>query len=185
MPILALDLAANCGWALRDRRGNVTSGVQSFELTRWESYGMRLLRFRKWVREMLDEHLLDGDPPEALCVYERPLAHSARKKGGLGIGQQLEGTLLPELEERKLAYAAPASSEVKKAATGKGNCNKLALAEAAARDYEHFEVPEDFDPKSGSDEGDALCVLTWGVRESEGGEVSADRGRTNADPGAE
>ena len=185
MPILGLDVASKTGWALRDSQGNVTSGVQSFELTRWESHGMRQLRFRKWIREMLDQHLLAGDPEEAACFYERPLDYGHKnKRPGNEAGKFLVGVLMAELEERGLTHAAPTASEVKKVATGKGNSNKAALANAAARDYEHFEVPQDFDPKVGSDEADALCVLTWGIREAEGGEVSADPGRTTTDPGA-
>lgn len=182
MPILALDVASKTGWALRDSRGNITSGMQSFELTRWESHGMRQLRFRKWIREMLDEHLLAEAPDEAMCVYERPLDYGHKnKRPGNEAGKLLVGVLMAELEERELLHAAPTAAEVKKVATGKGNSNKQALAVAAARDYDHFEIPKNFDPKVGSDEADALCVLTWGIREAKGGEVSADRGRTGAE----
>ena len=53
LPILALDLATKTGWALRDRTGAIASGVQEFSLKRGESKGMRFLRFRKWLRDML------------------------------------------------------------------------------------------------------------------------------------
>lgn len=168
LPILAIDLGTFTGWALRDMWGEVTSGRVSFELSRWESHGMRLLRFRKWVREILDEHLLAGDPDEAVVVYERPIIAGRGKKqarSGNEVGKMLAGALLPELEERGLHNAAPTPAQVKKVACGKGNANKEALANAAAKLWEHYKVPEDFDPKRGDDEADALCVLHWGVVE--------------------
>lgn len=171
LPILAIDLGTHTGWAMRDRWGVVTSGSQSFELSRWEGYGVRLLRFRKWVREMIDEHLLAGGKPgeEAVVVYERPIEYSRGKRGkssGSEISHQLVGALLPELEDRGLHHEAPTPSEVKKASAGKGNANKEAMAHAAEETWEHYTIPDDFDPKKGDDEADALGVLTWAINET-------------------
>lgn len=170
LPILAIDLGTFTGWALRDRFGVVTSGRQSFDLGRWESHGMRLLRFRKWVREMLDEHLMAGDPVEAMVVFERPIIAGRGKKqklSGNEVGKMLAGTLLPELEERGLHNAAPTPAQVKKVACGKGNANKQNLADAAEAAWEHYEIPDDFDPKKGDDEADALCILSWGIDQTQ------------------
>lgn len=56
--ILALDIATSTGFALLDANGNVTSGVQKFELGRGDSPGMRFLNFRSW----LDRVWFAGDP---------------------------------------------------------------------------------------------------------------------------
>ncbi len=53
IPVLALDMATKTGWALRDRAGRFSSGVQEFSLKRGESKGMRFLRFRKWLNDVL------------------------------------------------------------------------------------------------------------------------------------
>ena len=134
---------------------------------------MRLLRFRKWVREMLDKHLMAGEPDEALVVYERPIVAgtpSKKKKmnmSGNEVGKMLAGALLPELEERGLHNAAPTPVQVKKAACGKGNANKAHMASAAAQLWPHYEIPKEFDPKKGDDEADALCILYWGITEAQ------------------
>ena len=167
-PILALDLGSVTGWSFRDSQGNVTSGRQSFELTRWDSHGMRLLRFRKWLKEMLDDHLLADDPEEALVAYERPIDYGRGKRGksmGSEVSNQLVGAMLPELEERGLLHSAPTPAVVKKHATGRGNANKGKMVEAAEVRWEHYERPDEFDPKVGDDEADALCVLGWAIDE--------------------
>ena len=43
--ILALDLGTTTGWALRSIDGSITSGTAEFRLDRWQSGGMRFLRF--------------------------------------------------------------------------------------------------------------------------------------------
>lgn len=149
-PILALDLATATGWALRDARGVVTSGVMTFSLRRGESSGMRLLRFRRWLREML------GDGKVLLVAYEQPVIHRKRRQLNASVAHNLEGVLLPELEGR-VDYVSPTPAEVKKHATGKGNAAKAQMIEAA-RERWGVEVQDD-------NEADALCVLAWTLEE--------------------
>lgn len=52
MNVLALDFATKTGWALKDGG----SGVWDFTLRSDESSGFRLIRFRKKLKESLDEH---------------------------------------------------------------------------------------------------------------------------------
>jgi hypothetical protein len=49
--ILALDLGTKTGWALHDNIVSV-SGVQTFDLKRGESPGMRYVRFTRWLGDM-------------------------------------------------------------------------------------------------------------------------------------
>jgi hypothetical protein len=49
MKVLALDLATKSGWATNVGR---QSGVQTFDVKRGESPGMRFLRCRAWLGEM-------------------------------------------------------------------------------------------------------------------------------------
>lgn len=52
MRILAIDPGTHCGWSTWDG-AHVESGVQTFDLKRGESPGMRFLRFRTWLREVV------------------------------------------------------------------------------------------------------------------------------------
>ena len=148
-PILALDLATATGWALRDARGVVTSGVMTFSLRRGESSGMRLLRFRRWLREVLGGEV-------RLVAYEQPIIHRKRRQLNASVAHNLEGVLLPELEGR-VDYVSPTPAEVKKHATGKGNASKALMIDAARARW-GIEVQDD-------NEADALCVLAWTLDE--------------------
>lgn len=149
-PILALDLATATGWALRDAQGQLTSGVQSFALRSGESSGMRLLRFRRWLREVLEL----GEV--RLVAYEQPVIHRKRRQLNRSVAHNLEGVLLPELEGRA-DYVSPTPAEIKKHATGRGNASKADMVAAAQVRWER-EVQDD-------NEADALCVLAWALEE--------------------
>ncbi|WP_432214628.1 hypothetical protein, partial [Salmonella enterica] len=84
VPVLALDLATKTGWALVDRQGVLTSGVQSFPLRRGESPGMRWLRFRRWLREIV---ALAQLKPGGVIACELPLAGGRGAR--MGIGREL------------------------------------------------------------------------------------------------
>lgn len=145
-PILALDLGTRTGWALRWDRDHVASGVEGFELRRQESAGMRVLRFRRWLRELLElAHV-------GLVAYEQPIIHRTRRQANTSVAHNLEGVLLSQLEGR-IDYVAPMPSEVKKHATGKGNAPKPLMVEAARARWNRDVQDED--------EADALCVLAW------------------------
>lgn len=54
---VALDLGTRTGWAVGNARpfapGRVVSGVPSFTSSRFYGGGMRFLRFRRWLAEVL------------------------------------------------------------------------------------------------------------------------------------
>lgn len=153
LAILALDMATQTGWALRDREGVVTSGTQGFDLKRGESTGMRLLRFRRWLRETIG---IAGIYFVDVVAYEQPILHS-RRQGNTSVAHNLEGVLLPELEARGIDYTNVTPAALKKHATGKGNAGKPAML-AAARERWGVEPADD-------NEADALCVLAWALDE--------------------
>ena len=71
MSLLALDLGTHTGWALAMPTfpGSVElrlreSGVQVFDVKRGESPGMRYLRFRRWLEDVLPDDC-------SLIVYEQ------------------------------------------------------------------------------------------------------------------
>lgn len=172
-PILALDLATATGWALRDRQGVVTHGVQTFPLRRGESPGMRWLRFRRWLRELL---ILGGVAPRVerdetmrerarelaaegqvagVVAFEAPLATAMGRR--MGIGRELATIVEEEAAMCGLETTTIYPSTLKKHATGKGNSGKPAMI-AAARARWGVEVTDD-------NEADALCVLAWALEE--------------------
>ena len=51
--ILALDLGTHTGWALHHMDGTITSGTEHFKPQRFEGGGMRFLRFKRWLAELL------------------------------------------------------------------------------------------------------------------------------------
>jgi Holliday junction resolvasome RuvABC endonuclease subunit len=72
MKIIALDTATKTGWASRSETGQFMSGVFEIILKRGESPGMRFLRFRAWLKELIT---LNGGVD--LIVYEQ-----AHHRGG-------------------------------------------------------------------------------------------------------
>ena len=69
--ILALDLGGTTGWALRSADGAITSGTAEFRLDRWQSGGMRFLRFKRWLTEI--KHQAGGIET---VVYEHVRRHA-------------------------------------------------------------------------------------------------------------
>ena len=51
--ILALDLGTKTGWILRSSDTLITSGTAEFKHDRYLSGGMRFLKFKQWLNQML------------------------------------------------------------------------------------------------------------------------------------
>lgn len=147
MNILSLDLASTTGWATNSQGRR--SGTVEFALKRGESPGMRFLRCRAWLNELVS--LLDGKI-DIIC-YEQ-----AHHRGGAAT------SVCVGLVTEVLAYAAELGIEVmpvhtatlKKFATGNGRANKYDMVEAAKR--------RGWDPQS-HDEADAQLLLEYMLSE--------------------
>ena len=74
--ILALDLGTTTGFAIAGADGDITSGTAEFRLDRWQSGGMRFLRFKRWLTEL--KHQAGGFD---LVVYEQ-----VRRHAGVDVG---------------------------------------------------------------------------------------------------
>lgn len=169
-PVLALDLATSTGWALRDSSGQVTSGVQTFDLRRGESAGMRFLRFRAWLREIM------------ALAYSRDLGRAAREKGVVAFEQAhhrgghatslavgLVTVVLEESASQGWETTSVHTATLKKHATGRGNASKGEMIGAAVRRW-HSVRPFRLQFTATSeccdeDEADALCVLAWALEQ--------------------
>jgi hypothetical protein len=156
MPVLSLDLATKTGWALRDRSGRFTSGVQEFVLKRGESKGMRFLRFRKWLSDIFKLVEMgkgfSSDLP-GLVVYEQ-----AHHRGGhateLAVG--LVTDVLAEAARHGLEHMPVHTASLKKWATGKGNSGKPLMIARAKELYPNVEIIDD-------NHADALLLLKYAL----------------------
>jgi Holliday junction resolvasome RuvABC endonuclease subunit len=144
--ILALDLATTTGWAIASCN-IITSGTVSFKGSRYEGGGMRFLRFRRWLRDMLE-----SEKPEAI-YYEEVRRHlstdSAHIHGGLLAIMQAE------CEARSIPYAGIPVGTIKKRATGRGNADKTAMVASAVARWPDQAIIDD-------NQADALWILDCG-----------------------
>lgn len=122
MNIFSLDMATKTGWAanIHGRR----SGVIEFALKRGESPGMRFLRCRSWLNEMLE--LLN-------CKIDVIVYEQAHHRGGAAtavcVGFVTE--ILAFAAEHNIELMPVHTATLKKFATGSGRANKKDMVKAA------------------------------------------------------
>lgn len=119
--ILALDVATHCGWCTE-----TAYGVWDFSIKRDESSGMRLVRFKSKLNEILQLEQIN------IVVFERSAGFHI---SAVIVQSELHGVLKLCLEENKLEYKAYSAAEIKKFATGKGNSGKPLMIQAAKEKY--------------------------------------------------
>jgi len=117
MNILSLDIATNTGWKTK-----TSSGVWNLKPNRGESEGMRVVRFKSKVREMITMESI------GLVAYERPAGFH---KSSIIVAAEMVGVLKDLCIEVGVNLACYSATEIKKFATGKGNANKDAMIAAA------------------------------------------------------
>lgn len=146
MSSFALDLATVTGWAV-ESCGIVTSGTISFRGSRYEGGGMRYLRFRRWLREMIE-----SEKPRAI-FYEEVRRHlstdAAHVYGGF------LAILQTECEAREIPYLGIPVGTIKKKATGRGNAKKPDMIAAARTRWPDQIIADD-------NQADALWILECG-----------------------
>lgn len=127
--ILALDIATHCGWATK-----TASGVWDFTLKRGESYGMRCVRFKAKVREMIDLEEIE------IVSYERV---AGIHKAAIIVASEMVGVLHDLCIEKNVLITAYSAPEIKKFATGKGNAGKSAMVQSAKEKYGYQGTSDD------------------------------------------
>lgn len=151
-PVLALDLGTKTGWAGRTVSGSVMdrfvfSGVQEFDLRRGESTGMRFIRFRAWLEEMIER----GHPK--IIAFESVVAfHKSRYSGEVAHGMAAVVQIVAI--DHKIETFTVTPSELKKFATGKGNAPKEKVIEAARAKFPTMKIIDD-------NMADALFILLY------------------------
>ena len=142
--ILCLDLGTKTGWALISDK-DVCSGTWSFTPRRFEGGGMRYLRYKDKLTEILG-HVKHIDR----IYYEEVRRHlgvdAAHAYGGF------MAILTSFCEKNKIPYQGIPVGTIKKHATGKGNSKKALMIDVAKKLYPTQDVKDD-------NQADALCLL--------------------------
>jgi len=144
MNTLSLDPATKCGWA----HSCGASGTWDLSIRRDESKGMRLIRFKGKLNEILRDAGVD------LVVYE-----AARFKGMGGplvVQSEIQGVLKVWCEENGIEYRAYSSKEIKAHAVG-GSANKQQMIDAASKAFP-VKIEDD-------NHADALWLLSLSMRD--------------------
>lgn len=122
MKILGLDCATKTGWCIVEDGEIVESGVQSFAKKRGESNGILFMRFRKWLKDLVE--MIEPD----VITYER-----AHFRGGAAteIGVGLQTRAMEAAADFGIESCPYTTGEIKKRATGMGNAGKPEMIAAA------------------------------------------------------
>lgn len=147
MRILALDCGTKTGWALAEAGRVSESGVQTFDLQRGESPGMRFLRFRGWLARVWAL-----TPPE-LVYYEQ--AHH-RSGAATMVGVAFATRVQEWAAEHEIDCLPVHTATLKKFATGSGRANKSAMIAVATTDARGGRKPDLTD-----DEADAIILAIY------------------------
>lgn len=140
--ILALDVATKTGW-----KTSTASGSWDFKVKRGESEGMKLIRFKSKVREMM---LLEDIK---VVAYERA---AGLHKASIIAQSEMIGVLKDLCIELGVEYAAYSAKEIKKFATGNGNAGKPLMVSKA--------IELGFNPED-DNEADAIHIYRYACNE--------------------
>ena len=149
--ILALDLGTHTGWALLHLDGTITIGTEHFKPQRFEGGGMRFLRFKRWLAELL------STSGHINAVFFEEVRRHAGVDAAHAYGGFM-GHLTAWCEHHNIPYQGVPVGTIKKHATGKGNAGKDDMI-LSVRQRGH--APAD------DNEADALALLHWAVQTQE------------------
>ena len=121
LKILALDVATKTGWCHEEE-----SGTWDFNPKRDESKGMRLVKFKAKVYDVINGEDID------LVVFERT---AGAHKNELIDQAELHGVLKELCERLNVDYKAYSAGEIKKFATGNGKATKHQMIQACIDNY--------------------------------------------------
>lgn len=122
MNVLSLDVASTTGWAVDTE----TYGTWDMRTQKDESMGMKLIRFRSKLKEVIKKAEI------GIIIYERP---AGRHANSIMHQAKLIAIIEEECESVGIEYRAYSAKEIKKWATGNGNCGKPAMIAAAKEKY--------------------------------------------------
>ncbi len=121
--ILGLDPGSSCGWAVHDGERIIASGVWNLAPRRGDSPGVRYLKLRRRLGDVLDKY----PQLELVAVEQAHHRGGAATEYAVGIVTHVQSWCA----EVGLEHVAIHSSRAKRFATGRGNADKAAMVEAA------------------------------------------------------
>lgn len=151
--VLCLDLGTKSGWALRSSDRVVSSGTAEFKHDRYQGGGMRFLKFKQWMNQMLAA----VDQIDAIYFEE------VRRHLGVDAAHAYGGFLAhltAWCEQHGIAYEGVPVGTIKRHVTGKGNANKAKVIQAV-RQLGYYPTDDN--------EADALALLHWVIDTRLGG----------------
>ena len=149
MVVLGIDPGTHCGWCALPLSGEPLSGVWELKGSRYEGGGMRFLRLRQQLSELLDRVNPD------VVAYEEVHGHKGVDAAHIYGG--IIAVLTMECERRNVPYMGVGVGIAKKRATGKGNAKKEHMIASAQKHWPGW---------SGCDnEADARWVAVCGMDE--------------------
>src|ERR1035441_3803748 len=103
MKILALDPATHCGWAHSDG----PSGTWNLSIRKDESAGMRLIRLRGKLNEILNSQGVE------LVIFEAARGGMPGRLGALVVSSEIQGVIKLWCEDQHIEYkgVSPSRSE--------------------------------------------------------------------------
>ena len=144
LSILALDPSTKCGWA----HSCGQSGTWDLTIRRDESTGMRLLRLRGKLKEILESVGVD------VVVFEASRHAAPKMQGALVVQAEFQSVIKVWCHDNDVEYRGVSPSEIKKHATGKGNCGKPEMIKAAKEKWPDKKIKDD-------NEADSLWILDY------------------------
>lgn len=150
--IIGLDLATKTGWAIGEGEGQDRCGVWDMKSRRFEGGGMRYLRFREHLADLL-RYAKATDKKIKAVYFEEVRRHMSTDAAHVHGG--LLSILTAFCEEHEIPYAGIPVGTIKKHATGNGNAPKSAMIEAATAKWSEIFIEDD-------NAADALWILDAG-----------------------
>lgn len=148
MNILALDLGTSCGWAM-STDGKITSGVWDLKPSKFDSHGIRYLKFK---RHLEVEIVIGG--------VEKIFFESVRRHVGTDAAH-MYGSYMGHVQsvclENGIEYEGVPVQTIKKHATGSGNADKTEMVTAAIMRFKTIHIIDD-------NHADALHLLDYCLR---------------------
>lgn len=142
MTTLFLDLGTNCGFAYGSHAGKIKSGTWDLSPSRFESPGMRLIKFVRQLDELHGLHKIK------YVGFEK--VHQHRGTAAAHVYGALSGRLMEWCDRNSIPFEGLGVQEIKIFAAGKGGAKKEQVVEGVRR--------WGFSPKT-EDEADAIAGL--------------------------
>ncbi len=159
MRVLAIDIGRKMGWA----HSCGLSGTWDLNVRRDESAGMRLIRMRAKLNEILDTEGID------MLAFEAVRNAAPGMQGALVVGAEFQGVIKEWCEDNDIQYRGYSPTEIKRFATGRGNVGKGAMKDAARKAWKG-EVSIERMSAMDDNEIDARWLLKLVMSEYEKGE---------------